>query len=119
MVEYAMKATVTFHGITVDDLRQIAFRLAVANDIARLPAENGTNEEKAGVAWAKYFLERHKDMSIRKPEATSRQRMANFNKHNVGKVTNNVERVVSRAGGFGPDQNVNITHNNNNNNNNN
>ena len=99
MVEYAMKAAVTFHGITVDDLRQIAFRLAVANNIARLP-ENGTKEEKAGVEWAKYFLERHKDMSIREPEATSRQRIANFNKHNVGKVTNNVERVVSRAGGF-------------------
>ena len=42
MVEYAKKAAVILHGITVDDQRQLAFRLAVT--------------KKAGVDWAKHFL---------------------------------------------------------------
>ena len=103
MVEYAKKVAVIFHGITVDDLRQLAFRLSVANYVAHVP-ENWTKEEKAGVDWAKHFIERHKDLSIRKPEATSIQRMANFNKYNVGMFMDNLERVLNRAGGFGPDQ---------------
>ena len=103
MVEYAKKAAVIFHGITVDDLQQLAFRLSVANDVAHMP-ENWTKEEKAGVDWAKHIIERHKDLSIRKPEATSIQRMANFNKNNVGMFMDNLERVLNRAGGFGPDQ---------------
>ncbi len=102
MVEYAKKAAVIFHGITIDDLRQLAYRLAVANDIANMP--DNWKKEKAGVDWAKHFLERHTDLSIRKPEATSIQRMANFNKHNVGMFMDNLERVQNRAGGFGPDQ---------------
>ena len=36
MVEYSKKAAAIFHGITIDDLRQFAFRLAVANDIVHM-----------------------------------------------------------------------------------
>ena len=103
MAEYAKKAARIFHGITVQDLRRLAYQVAVANNIAKIP-ESWAKEESAGVDWAKHFIERHRDITIRQPEATYIQRMTNFNPHNVKISMDNLEVVLSRFCGFGPDQ---------------
>ena len=103
MVEYAKKSARIFHGITVQDLRRLAYQVAVANNIAKIP-ESLAKEEGAAVDWAKHFIGRYKNITIRQPEATSIQRMTNFNPLNVKIFMDNLEVVLSRPCGFGSDQ---------------
>ena len=49
-------------------------------------------------------MKRHNDISLRTPESTSIQRMANFNESTVGLFFKDLEKVLSRDGGFGADQ---------------
>ena len=60
--------------------------------------------EKAGNYWATGFLKRHNDISLRTPESTSIQRMANLNEATVGLFLKDLEKVLSRYGGFSADQ---------------
>ncbi len=57
----------------------------------------------AGYDWAKLFLKRHDDISLRTPEATSMQRMACFNEHNVAAFMDNLENALTRNT-YGPAQ---------------
>ena len=77
----------------------LAYQLATANDL-RIP-ESWNDNKEAGLDWMKHFLKRHRDLSIRNPEATSIQRMANFNEHNVNLFFNNLEKCYDRQ--FTPD----------------
>ena len=107
IVDYCIKAARIFHGITLSELREIAYQLAVTNKCTNIP-ENWLTDGKAGIDWAKHFMKRHPDLTIRQPEATSIQRMTNFNPHNVGLFFNNLEEVLQRQDGYGPDQIYNV-----------
>jgi len=107
MVEYAKKAARIFHGISVQDLRRLAYEIAIANKLENIP-EKWIKEKTAGIDWAQHFLKRHTDIAIRQPEPTSIQRLTNFNPHNVKVFMDNLEQVLSRPGGFGPDQDAEI-----------
>ncbi|XP_072384743.1 uncharacterized protein [Diabrotica undecimpunctata] len=59
----------------MNELRELAFDLAERNNIVH-PFKNS----KAGLDWVKRFLNRHPNLSLRKPEATSSARAMRFNK---------------------------------------
>ena len=101
LTEYAKKASKIFYGITYFDLRQLAYRLAVANNV-RVP-ESWTTKELAGEDWLKSFMKRRTDLSLRMPRAMSIQRMANFNPHNVNIFMDNLQEVQNRHN-YGPSE---------------
>ena len=55
---------------------------------------NWEENKMAGYDWAKLFLMRHDDISVRTLEATSMQRMACFNEHNVAAFMDNIENAL-------------------------
>ena len=59
LVQYAKKAFKIFYGLTNSDLRVLAFRVAVANNI-KIPPSSKTNEQ-AGVDWLQGFMSRHRN----------------------------------------------------------
>ena len=102
IADYVKKAAAIYYGITMGELRKLAFSMAKENCPERMP-ENWRKDEAAGYDWAQIFLKRHPDISLRSPEATSIERMAAFNPTNVAAFMKNLEEALSRHG-YGPDQ---------------
>ena len=71
-----------FYCLTPKELRRLAFTLAERNNLVH-PFSRKT--ESAGYCWLTSFLHRHKQLSIRKPEATSLTRAVGFNKVQVSR----------------------------------
>ena len=67
--------------------------MAIANKVENIP-NNWEENKMAGYDWAKLFLKRHDDISVRTLEATSMQRMACFNEHNVAAFMDNLENAL-------------------------
>uniref|UniRef100_A0A1Y1NM29 DDE-1 domain-containing protein n=1 Tax=Photinus pyralis TaxID=7054 RepID=A0A1Y1NM29_PHOPY len=80
-------------GLTLTECRQLAFQLADQNRI-----EHPFNQDRkmAGQGWMQGFLNRHKDLSIRKPEATSGARAMGFNKVAVQQFFKLLEETVQK-----------------------
>lgn len=83
-----------FHGLTINQLRKIAFQFAESLKLSH----NFNRETKmAGKDWIKSFLKRNPRISVRKPEAISIQRITGFNKTEVSKFFNNLEEVMTKT----------------------
>ena len=68
--------------------------MAIANKVENIP-NNWEENKMAGYDWAKLFLKRHNDiLLVRTLEATSIQRMACFNEHNVAAFMDNLENAL-------------------------
>ncbi|KAJ8950065.1 hypothetical protein NQ314_008071 [Rhamnusium bicolor] len=59
----------------MNEFRELAFALADRNHLSH-PFKDG----KAGLEWARGFMDRHPNLSLRKPEATSAARAMGFNR---------------------------------------
>lgn len=82
-----------FHGLTMQQLKKIAFNCAEAMGLQH----NFCKETKmAGRDWIQGFLKRNPRVSIRKPEAISIQRITGFNKIEVNKFFKNLTEVISK-----------------------
>ena len=66
--------------LSLTDLRRLAFDIAVRADMTH-PFD--TARGLAGVDWAKAFIDRQPDISLRQPIATSLARITSFNKEAV------------------------------------
>lgn len=79
-----------FYGITLNDLRYLAYSLAEKNNI---PHPFNKEKEMAGKDWVACFRKRHPNITLRKPEATSMARAQGFNKTNVNTFFNILKTV--------------------------
>ena len=70
-----------FFGLSGDNVRQLAYQLAIKNGIEH-PFDAGKGQ--AGRKWLRCFIRRHPELAIRKPEATSMSRAVGFNRTQVG-----------------------------------
>lgn len=79
LVKYCLLMEKKFYGLTQNDIRRMAYQLAVRNGIS-----NNFNNGIAGRAWFDHFMNRHnQQLSVRKPEGTSLARAIGFNKVSV------------------------------------
>lgn len=93
LATHVVKLGKLFFGLTTVELRSIAYNYAEANNM-----KNNFNKEKklAGKDWYAGFIQRHPEISLRKPEATSINRIMAFNKAEVDRFFVNLENVMSR-----------------------
>lgn len=89
-----------FYGLTANNVRKIAYEFVVANNI---PHRFSENEQMAGKDWLCGFLKRNPTVSLRKPEATSINRITGFSREEVTLFHTNLESVLSKAD-FTPDR---------------
>lgn len=82
-----------FYGITITDLRRLAFSVA-----EELKISHNFNKETqmAGEDWVSGFRKRNPQISLRKPSATSLSRVIGFNKSEVDLFFNNLENLMDK-----------------------
>ena len=81
LVEYLLLIGRKYFGCTRDDVRRLAFQLAVQNKIPNLLS---IAKESAGKDWFKRFMKRHSDKMLRQPTGTPTARATEFSKEQVG-----------------------------------
>lgn len=79
--DYLLIAARHHYGLTKREVRNLAYQFAVARK--KNYPESWNEQKNAGKEWLRQFLKRHRDLSLRKPEATSLGRSTSFNKINV------------------------------------
>ncbi|GBP86806.1 hypothetical protein EVAR_99886_1 [Eumeta japonica] len=77
LCSYIIDMESRLYGLTTKDLKALAYNLAVKNN---KPHPFNVQKQEAGKDWVQGFLNRHPELSIRKPESTSAARAAGFNK---------------------------------------
>lgn len=87
LVQYILVMEAKFYGLTREDIRIMAYTLAVQNGL-----QHPFKKEIAGRSWLDAFLRRHREtLSIRKPTGTSFARVLGFNTENVSRFYDNLE----------------------------
>ncbi|XP_055306968.1 uncharacterized protein LOC129571221, partial [Sitodiplosis mosellana] len=93
LVIYIKKCANHYYGLSISELRLLAYQFALKLGIA-VP-DNWQTAETAGIFWYYGFMERHKSLSLRKPENTSLNRVKAFNRESVGLFFNNLDAVLT------------------------
>lgn len=90
---YILKLANSYYGLTPKKIRQIAYDFAVSNNIKH----NFSCETKmCGKEWLYGFLRRNTQISLRRPEATSLNRVLAFNRADVNLFYDNLEQVMTK-----------------------
>lgn len=92
--EYLLKASKINYGLTYAQTRKLAFEFAEGLD--KPIVEIWKHYNAAGLDWMKGFMNRHKKLSLRKPENTSMARATAFNRTNVEEFHENLKDVIER-----------------------
>ncbi|XP_055622333.1 uncharacterized protein LOC129765913 [Toxorhynchites rutilus septentrionalis] len=91
LVKHLLDLEKKFYGITMTNVRKLAFDLAEKNG---LPHPFNKSTKIAGKAWLSNFLKRNPKLSFRKPEATSAARARGFNKPAVSAFYDLLEEAL-------------------------
>lgn len=103
LVEYILKASRLNYGLTLKNVRSLAYQFDTTNGKKYDPSLD-TNKI-AGKEWRRTLRKRHeKLLSLRKPEATSLARSTAFNKANVAIVFTNFKKALEKIPGITPFQ---------------
>ena len=82
-------------GLTLKDIRRLVFQFCEAR---KIPHPFNKTEKIAGKDWAKAFMKRHADISLRAPEATSMARAIGFNKTKVKRYFGTLGGILIKDG---------------------
>lgn len=91
--EHIIKCSKVFYGLTIEMVRKIAFKFAKVNNLKHNFDETS---QMAGKDWFYGFKKRHPNISLRKPESTSINRITAFNKTEVQMFFNNLEALQTK-----------------------
>ena len=82
LLEYCVVMGQRFNGLRHEDIKRMAFQLAIRNGLKR-----PINQEKSetGRRWLRSFLKRHPVISVKSPERISAARVKGFTSENVAK----------------------------------
>lgn len=92
LCKYLIVAAKMHYGLQRNQLRILAYQFAKSNN--KTVPKSWEEKQKAGKNWFRYFMRRHPDLSLRKPEATSLSRATSFNKHNVSLFFSKLKTVM-------------------------
>lgn len=93
LVKYILELEERLFGITLKELRELAYELAEQN---KIPHTFNRQKKLAGKDWMYGFLERHQEISLRNPEKTSLARAKGFNRHVVQKFYDLLESIINK-----------------------
>ncbi|CAK1586780.1 unnamed protein product [Parnassius mnemosyne] len=91
---YLVHMSKMYYGLTVVQLRKVAYQFAKANKM-KYPS-SWDHSQQAGRDWYRGFLERQQTLSLRTPEPTSLARATAFNKHTVAEFFGNLTAVFNK-----------------------
>jgi len=91
LLEYVFHMDALFYGLSKKEFLELVFNYAEINNIPH-QFKNGT----AGLDWYKGFIDRHPDLTLRKPEPTSIARARGFNKPQVYRFFNLLEEQIEK-----------------------
>jgi predicted RNA binding protein with dsRBD fold (UPF0201 family) len=81
LVDYCLKASKFHYGISIEEFLKLVYEYAV---LLNKPYPQSWNVNKAaGKTFYQFFIKRHQNLSLRRPEATSLARATAFSKKNV------------------------------------
>lgn len=94
LLQYLLDMDKRLYGLTLRELRSVAFQLAERNHIT-----NPFNKETrlAGYDWASGFRKRHPQLALRTPEPTSIARAQGFNKVSVNGFHDILEEIFENT----------------------
>ncbi|KAJ3656135.1 hypothetical protein Zmor_015233 [Zophobas morio] len=105
LVKYIIHSSKLKYGLTYFQIRKFAYEYALR--LEKIFPRSWSENKLAGLEWMKGFMRRHKNLSLRKPESTSLARNMSFNRTNVDKFFENLERVHTKYN-FTSDRIVNV-----------
>lgn len=88
-----IKLSKLFYGISPAEIKRCAFAYARQNGIKNPFSQES---QSAGKAWLRGFLTRNQNISLRKPEATSINRVTAFNRDEVSRFYRNLTTVMDK-----------------------
>jgi hypothetical protein len=91
LVDHIKKLEACLFGLTITDVRKLAFQVAEKNGI---PHTFNVEKQIAGKKWYYGFMDRHKNLSLREPQATSLARAKGFCKENVNEFFEILKHTV-------------------------
>lgn len=94
IVEHIQNLEMRFFGMSTIDVRRLAYELAIRN---RIPHSFNSKQKMAGWDWLKGFTQRNPEISLRRPEATSAARARSFNKPQIQKYFELLERALEEV----------------------
>lgn len=95
LAQHILKLEARLFGLTISDIRRLAFQLANRN---RIPNTFNAEKGMAGKAWYYNFMTRHPYLSLRQPEKVSLARATGFNRKNVYEFFDILEKTVDKYG---------------------
>lgn len=100
LVAYIVKCVQRYYGLTITDVRELAFQYALKlknlKQLKEIPSNWKTGI--AGWKWYYNFMKRHRELALRTPEQTSLNRVKAFCKDNVEMFFENFVRTMDSAG---------------------
>lgn len=96
LVRYIVKMEEMFFGLTMEDVRKLAYQIAVRNNMIEGTSGPYVNKDSFGQDWLKGFLKRHPEITPRTPEATSAARARGFNREVVGQFFDVYEKLMDK-----------------------
>ncbi|XP_057663190.1 jerky protein homolog-like [Diorhabda carinulata] len=93
LVEHLKLLESRFFGLTRQDVLELAYNLAVKNGFEH---QFNIQKKAAGKDWLRGFRKRNRDITLRKPEATSAARAQAFNKPQVAQFFKVFDQIMQK-----------------------
>ncbi|XP_017050190.1 uncharacterized protein LOC108094242 [Drosophila ficusphila] len=93
LLKYLLHASDIYYGLSISELRALAFQYAVS--IKRNYPESWDENKEASKDWYYSFMNRHPNLSLRKPEQVSQNRVKAFTKEKVDAFFDNFRSVLN------------------------
>ncbi|XP_045453927.1 MFS-type transporter clz9-like [Melitaea cinxia] len=93
LVDHILKCSKQFYGLTIEMVRKIAFKFAEVNNLKH---NFDKKTQMAGKDWFYAFKKRNPNISLRRPESTSINRITAFNETEVKMFFNNLESLQTK-----------------------